>query len=63
VGAEGRVMWILVITLYWHSGLAVSSVPGFQSQEACIAAAGFWLQRQRALNNYSTADAICVKDR
>jgi hypothetical protein len=56
-------MWILVITLYWHSGLAVSSVPGFQSQEACIAAAGFWLQRQRALNNYSTADAICVKDR
>jgi hypothetical protein len=62
VGAEGHVMWILILTLYWHSGTAVSSVPGFQTQQACMVAARFWQQRQQSLRDGPTADALCVKD-
>jgi hypothetical protein len=55
-------MWILILTLYWHSGTAVSSVPGFQTQQACMVAARFWQQRQQSLRDGPTADALCVKD-
>lgn len=32
-------MWTLIITILWYHAPAVASVPGFQTYEACAAAA------------------------
>lgn len=55
--------WILILTLYadagYSKGAAIGAVGGFDSQAACIHAAGEWRKRVIALNAQNIS-AVCV---
>lgn len=57
-------MWILILTLVASSsstGQAISSVPGFTSQQACLAAGNFWGEQVRKTGEFRLPVAVCVK--
>jgi hypothetical protein len=56
-------MYILILTIASSFGnlpVAISSVPGFQTEQACVSAANTWLQQMRSAE-ITRASAICAK--
>lgn len=54
-------MWILILTLVTtsHTHAAIASVPGFTSEQACLAAGNAWLKHE--LRYSPDKRALCVK--
>lgn len=60
--------WILILTLAYGSsqgGPALHSVPGFNSQAACMSAGAAWLVQMQVLNQKAVGsvqgNALCVE--
>lgn len=47
--------FVLILSLAWNSGTAVSSVAGFESDAACQAAGQVWSNAQSGKHNF-----VCV---
>jgi hypothetical protein len=65
-GGMGRsrrlVMYILILTIagsFAHNPAAISSAPGFQTEQSCMAAGNAWLQQIKKLQREGSA--LCVK--
>lgn len=57
-------MWILILTLAVHgssAGQAISSVSGFTSETACMAAAKNWQTKVLETGNFRAPVAVCAK--
>ena len=57
-------MWILILTLVVSSssnGQTVAAVPGFTSEQSCIAAANFWQQQVRKTGDFRLAVGVCAR--
>ena len=57
-------MWILILTLVTTSsstGQAITAVPGFTSEQTCIAAANFWTQQVRKTSDFRLAVGVCAR--
>lgn len=60
-------MWILILTMTmtsqgYRAGAAISSVPGFTNEAACMAAAAAWLaQKTDAEYVWTKKTALCAK--
>lgn len=53
--------WILILTLAHYQGVAIHSVPGFNSQAACMSAGSAYLKRDMVTARGYTATALCVE--
>ena len=59
--------WILILTIfagYTNGGSAVASVPGFESQVACMTAANAWIAQSKKNGRSEQTNgvtAICVR--
>lgn len=40
----GIVEWVLILTLVGFDSVAITQVPGFDTQQACVAAGRAWLK-------------------
>lgn len=57
-------MWILILTLVSSlssTGQAITAVPGFTSEQSCIAAANFWAQQVRKTGEFRLAVGVCAR--
>ena len=57
-------MWILILTLVASgatTGQAVAAVPGFTSEQSCIAAATVWQQQVRKTGDFRLAVGVCAR--
>lgn len=57
-------MWILVLSILGsssQSGQAVTGVPGFATEVACMTAANAWLKQTASVDASGYRRALCVK--
>lgn len=57
-------MWILILTLVANNastGQAIAAVPGFASEQSCIAAGAAWQQQVRKTGDFRIAVPVCAK--
>lgn len=59
--------WILILTIAASDSRvisAISTVPGFQSENNCLVAGNAWIQQTRPkLTVFATSLALCVEQR
>lgn len=54
-------MWILILTILSSDGAVVAAVPGFTSQEQCMAAGRVWRAQVQEHWNARPAIIVCGK--
>jgi hypothetical protein len=57
--------WVLILTLMGpatYAGSAVTSIPGFANNSACMAAGQAWLNKNN-VSNGPTITALCVRSK
>lgn len=54
--------WILILTITTIKGIAVTSVPGFNVQSACVAAGNAFVRNTGGRDFWRVATAVCVEN-